>query len=103
MVSMLLLFASAVADPAVTGAAALAVLCGVVLLGGRSVIGFPLRLVRSLKPSVRDSEQILLDLRSQGDREQAPVRERAAESRKQRLVASRTRRLLRIDRYNEIF
>ena len=49
MISVLILVASALPDPIITGAAALCVLCGIILLGGHSVVRFPLRLLRSLK------------------------------------------------------
>jgi hypothetical protein len=70
MVSTLLLFAEASPDPMVAGGAALAVLCGVVLLGGRSVVGLPLRLVRSLKSRELDSEPVIIALPSHGESDQ---------------------------------
>jgi hypothetical protein len=48
MLSTLLLFSDATPDQMVAGAA-LAVICGIVLLGGRSVIGVPLQFIRSLR------------------------------------------------------
>ena len=46
---VLSLLANAGADNLLTGAAALSVLCGIALLGGRSVIGVPLQFFRSLR------------------------------------------------------
>jgi hypothetical protein len=46
---MVCLFADAGADSVLTGVAALSVLCGIALLGGRSVIGVPLQLFRRFR------------------------------------------------------
>jgi hypothetical protein len=81
IVSTILLFAEASPDPLVAGGAALAMLCGVVLLGGRSVVGLPLRLFYTLKPRALGSEPAVIALPSRGDRDQD------AEPQKQRLAA----------------
>jgi hypothetical protein len=72
MISMVLLLADASPDPLVAAAAALAILCGVVLLGGRSVVGLPLRIIRSLKPREMGPEPIVIALPSPGDCDQEP-------------------------------
>jgi hypothetical protein len=46
--SNLLLFANGTPDLMMAGAAVFAMLCGIVLMGGRSVIGGPLRALTSL-------------------------------------------------------
>ena len=50
MIANLVLFASAAPDQMLAGAAVLATICGIVLLGGRSVISLPLQVLWSLKP-----------------------------------------------------
>jgi hypothetical protein len=47
MISTLLLFADSATDPMVAGVAVIAVLCGALLLGGRSVIRVPYQILRS--------------------------------------------------------
>jgi hypothetical protein len=60
MTSMDVLIAAAVPEQALTGWAALAVICGVVLLGGRQVVGVPLHLLRKLrKRSARGEPEAL--------------------------------------------
>ena len=50
MMSTLFLLADSVPDPMFAGVAAFAVLCGAILLGGRSVIRVPYQILRSIMP-----------------------------------------------------
>jgi hypothetical protein len=59
MLSNLLLLATTAADPSLGGAALFAALCGLVLMGGRTVIGFPVRILNYLRPREVDEQPVV--------------------------------------------